>query len=65
MVIANSRIIADRLTADVFSQPDVLAEASLEPPQITQLAQLSQSLGFQAGTLTVEEMWQQFKQLVA
>lgn len=65
VAMANSRIIADGPTAAVFSLPDVLAEAALEPPQITQVAQLSQPLGFEAGTLTVEEMWQQFLKLAA
>jgi energy-coupling factor transport system ATP-binding protein len=64
IVMANSRILADGPTAQVFSQSGMLAQASLEAPQITQLAQMSQPLGFYPGTLLVEEMWEQFEKLV-
>lgn len=65
VAMGNSRILADGPTAEVFSQPDVLIEASLEPPQITQLAQLSNGFGFESGTLTVANMWAQFQRLTA
>ncbi len=63
IAMAGGRILADGPTADIFGQQDVLEKASLEPPQITQLAQQTQSLGFDPGTLSVEAMWEQFKQI--
>jgi energy-coupling factor transport system ATP-binding protein len=58
------KVMADGPTADVFAQPDVLEATFIEPPQITQLAQRSKKLGFDAGTLSVEEMFEQFGRLV-
>jgi energy-coupling factor transport system ATP-binding protein len=58
------KVMADDSTARVFSQPDVLEATFIEPPQITQLAQRSQALGFDAGTLSVEEMVEQFHGMV-
>ncbi len=63
ILMSEGRILADGRTSDVFSQPDVLQKAFLEPPQITQLAQSAQILGFNPGTLTVEEMVDQFEAL--
>jgi energy-coupling factor transport system ATP-binding protein len=61
--MSEGKILADGRTSDVFSQPEVLQKAFLEPPQITQLAQSAQELGFNPGTLTVEEMLEQFEVL--
>jgi energy-coupling factor transport system ATP-binding protein len=58
-------ILADGPTAEVFSHPELLAQTFIEPPQITQLAQQAQSLGFDPGTLTVEAMTEQFQHLMA
>jgi energy-coupling factor transport system ATP-binding protein len=55
------KVMADGPTAEVFAQPDVLEATFIEPPQITQLAQRSQTLGFDAGTLSVDELFEQFK----
>lgn len=63
ILMSEGRILADGRTSDVFSQPDVLQKAFLEPPQITQLAQSAQNLGFDPGTLTVDEMVDQFEVL--
>jgi energy-coupling factor transport system ATP-binding protein len=63
ILMSGGKTLADGSTSDVFSQPDVLQKAFLEPPQITQLAQSVESLGFQRGTLTVEEMLEQFEAL--
>jgi energy-coupling factor transport system ATP-binding protein len=57
-------ILADGPTAEVFSQPEPLAQTFIEPPQITQLAQQARSLGFDPGTLTVESMTEQFQHLI-
>jgi energy-coupling factor transport system ATP-binding protein len=57
-------VLIDGPTADVFSQPEILAETFIEPPQITQLAQRSADLGFSPGTLTVEQMRTQAEKLL-
>ena len=63
ILMSEGKILADDETARVFSQPDILAQAFLEPPEITQLAQSVQELGFSPGTLTVGEMMQEFEKL--
>ena len=63
VILMSGKILADGPTSEVFSQPDVLQKAFLEPPQITQLAQSVESLGFERGTLTVEGMMEQFEAL--
>ena len=63
LVMGLGKILSDGPTAGVFSQPGVLAKTFIEPPQITQLAQRVQFLGFSLGTLTVDEMVQQFERL--
>jgi energy-coupling factor transport system ATP-binding protein len=65
VVMANGQIQADGLTANVFGQADVLSIAALEPPQVTQLAQRTQDLGFRPGTLDVDDLWRQFQELAA
>jgi energy-coupling factor transport system ATP-binding protein len=60
-----AEILADGPTAKVFSHPEPLTQTFIEPPQITQLAQQAQSLGFDPGTLTVEAMTEQFQHLIA
>ncbi|MDX1415099.1 MAG: ATP-binding cassette domain-containing protein [Candidatus Promineifilaceae bacterium] len=65
VVMANRQIQADGPTAEVFGQAEVLQVASLEPPQVTQLAQHSQDLGFRPGTLSVDDLWQQFQDITS
>lgn len=57
------QVLLDGPTAEVFSQTSVLAKTFIEPPQITQLAQSVQDLGFSPGTLTVESMVEQYQML--
>jgi len=64
IVMGQGRILLDGPTAEVYKQSDVLSETFLEPPQITQLAQRCQNLGFDPGTLSVESMYNQFKNLI-
>jgi energy-coupling factor transport system ATP-binding protein len=61
VVMAKGQIQADGPTSEVFGRQEVLAFASLEPPQVTQLAQRTQDLGFHPGTLSVNDLWQQFQ----
>jgi energy-coupling factor transport system ATP-binding protein len=65
VAMGRGRILADGPTARVFGQPDVLAQTFIEPPHITQLAQRCQSLGFDPGTLTVDDMVRQFERPVS
>jgi len=64
VVMGLGQIILDGPTAEVFKKSDILAKTFIEPPQITQLAQRCQHLGFNPGTLTVDEMVEQFRRLV-
>lgn len=63
ILMSEGKILADDETARVFSQPKILAQAFLEPPDITQLAQSVQELGFSPGILTVNEMVKEFEKL--
>jgi energy-coupling factor transport system ATP-binding protein len=63
ILMSEGKILADDETARVFSQPEVLAKAFLEPPEITQLAQSVQDLGFSPGILTVNEILKEFEKL--
>ncbi len=63
IAMANARVMADGTTREVFTQADILRETFLAPPQITQLAQADPALGFDPGTLTVEEMVEQYIKL--
>jgi len=53
VVMWNGKILIEGTTREVFSKPQVLAQSSLKPPQITQLAQI---LGLPPDILTVDEM---------
>jgi energy-coupling factor transport system ATP-binding protein len=63
ILMSEGRILADDETARVFSQPETLAKAFLEPPEITQLAQSVQEFGFSPGVLTVDEMMREFEKI--
>lgn len=63
VLMGEGQILADGSTREVFAQPEKLARTFVEPPQITQLAQAVEDVGFDPGTLTVEEMLQQFRDL--
>ncbi len=60
VLMGGGKIIADGSPSDVYSQPEALAKAFVEPPQITQLAQALTAKGFSSGTLTVDEMVAQY-----
>lgn len=56
IAMAQAQVVADGSTREVFKQEEVLKKTFLAPPQITQLAQAAQGLGFDPGILTVDEM---------
>jgi energy-coupling factor transport system ATP-binding protein len=63
VVMGQARIIMDGPTSEVFTNTELLKQTFLEPPQITQLAQSVSDLGFNPGTLTVEEMVEQYREI--
>ena len=63
VAMGQARIVADGPTRTVLTQSEVLQKTFLAPPQITQLAQSVEALGFDPGTLTVDEMLEQFSRL--
>jgi energy-coupling factor transport system ATP-binding protein len=63
IVMGQARIMADGPTNVVFTQSDILEKTFLTPPQITQFAQRAGDLGFDPGTLTVDEMVEQYHRL--
>jgi energy-coupling factor transport system ATP-binding protein len=65
LAMGMGKVLADGPTREVFAQPDVLAKTFVEPPQITQLAQTCADLGFDPGTMTVEEMLARYQELIS
>lgn len=63
IVMGLGKIIADGTPQEVFSEPEVLAQTYIEPPQITQFAQSVNRYGFSKSTLTVQEMYDQFQSI--
>lgn len=63
IAMGQGKILADGPTREIFSQPELLAETFIEPPQITQLAQRCADLGFSPSTMTSREMFAQFEKL--
>ena len=64
IVMGIGKLLLDGPTDEVFKQSDVLAQTFLEPPQITQLAQVAISLGYNPGTLSVDQMVEQTRNLL-
>lgn len=56
IVMANGRVLLDGPTKYVFSRPDVLSKAGVEPPQITRFCQRLADYGLPRDALTVEEL---------
>lgn len=56
IVLGQGRILLDGSTREVFSQPEILKETYVEPPQITRLGQALTAEGLPRDVLTVEEM---------
>jgi ABC-type glutathione transport system ATPase component len=62
VVFGRGHILLDGPRRDVFSQPDILKQTYVEPPQITRLDQVLRAEGLPPDILTVEEMQQFFEQ---
>jgi len=56
VVMRSGKMLLDGSTKDVFSQPKLLQESSIKPPQITALGQALSKYSVPPDILTVEEM---------
>ncbi|MGD2144894.1 MAG: ATP-binding cassette domain-containing protein [Anaerolineae bacterium] len=56
VALCEGRVLLDGSTKEVFSQPDVLAETFVHPPQIARLGQLLSDVPMPPDVLTVAEM---------
>jgi len=65
VVLGLGNILVDGDPKEVFSRPEDLKRTHIEPPQITQFAQAVSDLGFDRGTLTVEEMHDRYHELIS
>lgn len=64
IVLGQGRILLDASTREVFSQPEILQETYVEPPQITRLSQALTKLGLPRDVLTVAEMKEAFNNAI-
>lgn len=60
IALAQGRVLMDGTTREVFSQPELLAQTFVKPPQITRLAQALSDYGFPKDILSVPEMTQAY-----
>ena len=56
VLVAGGKIIADGQTRDIFEKTEILAEAQIRPPQITQLARALADHGVAPNLMTVKEL---------
>ena len=61
VVLAKGQVLMDDTTRTVFSQPDVLAQAFVKPPQITRLGQGLKEFNLPQDALSVDELHQAFQ----
>ena len=65
VVLCNGKVLFDGSPADAFSRPEKIRESALQPPQITQLAQMLRDFGFPPDILNAEQMYVAFKGIYA
>ncbi|MFQ5871010.1 MAG: ABC transporter ATP-binding protein [Candidatus Geothermarchaeales archaeon] len=56
IVMLDGKLLLDGQPRQVFSQPEILAESSIKPPQVTRLGQAFPDSGLPPDVLTVDEM---------
>lgn len=61
VVLAKGRVLLDGPTRQVFSEPELLAQTFVKPPQITRLAQALSGFGIPNDILSVPEMYDAFE----
>jgi len=64
VVMSQKRIIAHDTPRKIFVRAQILRQASLRPPQITQMAMSLSHLGFPSSILSVEEMTQAYRKFI-
>jgi len=62
IVLKEGTILIDGHPREVFSKPEILEKAFIEPPQITLLAQSLSNYGFPSDILTIDEMYEFIEQ---
>ncbi|MEM4189871.1 MAG: hypothetical protein QW544_05100, partial [Candidatus Caldarchaeum sp.] len=60
----NGKIVADGPTREVMSNVELLASASIKPPQTVQLAQGLREYGYNLNMLTLDEAVEELKRLL-
>ncbi len=61
VALGTGRVLLDGPTREVFSEPEILAQTYVKPPQITRLAQRLSQYGIPRGVLAVSEMIEVFR----
>lgn len=64
VVLCKGKILLDGGTKKVFSRPDILAEAYVKPPEVTQIAQALSEFGISEDILSMDEIEEQFFSLI-
>lgn len=59
IVLCQGKILMDGSTKEVFSRPDLLEQAYVKLPEVTQIAQALQAYGISKDILSVDELWEQ------
>jgi energy-coupling factor transport system ATP-binding protein len=63
LVLHEGRVLAEGLTRDVFTRPEMLKRVSLAPPPVTRLAQMLRPLGMRGDSLSVDEFCTEYQAL--
>lgn len=64
VVMSDGKILLDGKTSDVFMETEKLREAFVTPPEIVQLSSQLESFGFRNDVMTVDGLYQEFKDIV-
>jgi energy-coupling factor transport system ATP-binding protein len=56
VVMLDGQVLVSGPTREVFSQPELIGQSSLEPPQVTQVGQALRDVGLPPDVLTISEM---------
>lgn len=57
ILMKKAEISTNTSTREAFSRPDILASASMDPPQVARIAQALKNYGFPPDVLTIDEMY--------
>lgn len=63
VVMVDGKVLMEGTVQEVFSQPDLLAEANIKPPELTRLAQELGKYGFENNLTTFDEMYNKWLKL--